>query len=67
MKGNCPSGGWKGSREELCHEESFVSCLTWDEVKGREQGQPRAGDCSFLLQALAINKDQDLRQIKKEE
>lgn len=37
----------------------------WDEVKGSEQGQPRAGDCSFLLRAVAINKDQDLRKKKK--
>lgn len=37
----------------------------WDEVKGSEQGQPQAGDCSFLLRAVAINIDWDLRKKKK--
>jgi len=34
----------------------------WDEVKGREQEQPQAGDCSFLLGAVTINTDWDLRR-----
>lgn len=37
----------------------------WDEVKRSEQGQPRAGDCSFLLLAVAINKDQDIKKRKR--
>lgn len=62
------SVSWETGRapeKSCCHEKSFVSWPMWDEVKGSEQGQPRAGDCSFLLRAVAINKDQDLRKKKK--